>query len=187
MGLLPNQFFIYFKNSLPINLFLGILIPSKQKLKREHVMETIIKFEAGKTYATPSICDSAMMVTATIVKRTAKRVTFSMKGETKTQTKGITIYEGKEVFYPWGQYSMCPSLHADDVVEPVVAAPAPIEDKVLFSNGETLADLLEEGKELFSQEQIDGIKSALAGLLFGEACTPERPTAKIYNMADYRR
>lgn len=150
-------------------------------------METILKLEAGKTYATPSIGDSSYMVTATITKRTAKRVTFLMKGETKPTTKGIFIYDGKECFYPRGQYSMCPTLRADDVVEPVVAAPAPIEDKVLFGNGETLADLLEEGKELFSQEQIDGIKSALAGLLFGEACTPERPTAKIYNMADYRR
>jgi hypothetical protein len=150
-------------------------------------METILKLEAGKTYATPSIGDSSYMVTATITKRTAKRVTFLMKGETKPVTKGIFIYDGKECFYPRGVYSMCPTLRADDVVEPVVAAPAPIEDKVLFGNGETLADLLEEGKELFSQEQIDGIKSALAGLLFGEACTPERPTAKIYNMADYRR
>jgi len=150
-------------------------------------METILKLEAGKTYATPSIGDSSYMVTATITKRTPKRVTFLMKGETKPTTKGIFIYDGKECFYPRGEYSMCPTLRADDVVEPVVAAPAPIEDKVLFENGETLADLFEEGKELFSQEQIDGIKSALAGLLFGEACTPERPTAKIYNMADYRR
>lgn len=150
-------------------------------------METILKLEAGKTYDTPSIGDSSYMVTATITKRTAKRVTFLMKGETKPTTKGIFIYDGKECFYPRGEYSMCPTLRADDVVEPVVAAPVPIEDKVLFGNGETLADLLEEGKELFSQEQIDGIKSALAGLLFGEACTPERPTAKIYNMADYHR
>lgn len=150
-------------------------------------METIIKFEAGKTYATPSICDSQMMVTATIVKRTAKRVTFHMKGETKTKTKGITIYDGKEVFYPWGQYSMCPSLHADDVVEEKASTPDPIESKVLFESGETLADLFREGAELFSPEQMDAIKMGLAEVLLDEAFKPVKPMAKIYNMADYRR
>ena len=154
-------------------------------------MDSIIKLEEGKTYATPSITDSSYMVTATVIKRTAKRVTFTMKGESKPITKGIGIYEGKEFFYPNGYYSMCAILRADDVVEPVEAAPSPatdpIEQKVLFENGETLADLFEEGKEIFTPEQIDGIKTALACLLFGEACTPERPTAKIYNLADYRR
>lgn len=154
-------------------------------------METLIKFEEGKTYATPSIGDSSYIVTATIVKRTAKRVTFQMKGETETQTKGIFIYEGKECFYPRGNYSMCPTLRADDVVEekaPVVAK-AEIEpsDIVLFPNGETLEDLFVEGAGVFTVEQMDGIKHALAELLMGEAFTPQRPTAKIYNLADYRR
>lgn len=152
-------------------------------------MDNLIKFEEGKTYATPSICDSAMMVTVTILKRTAKRVTFLKNG--KPKTVGVNIYEGVEQISPWGKYSFSPTIGADDLVETVEAAPAtataPIESKVLFKNGETLADLLEEGKEIFTPEQIDGIKTALAGLLFGEACTPERPTAKIYNLADYRR
>lgn len=148
-------------------------------------MDNLIKFEEGKTYATPSICDSAMMVTVTILKRTAKRVTFLKNG--KPKTVGINIYEGVEQISPWGKYSFSPTIGADDLVEQDVAKPEPIESKVLFENGETLADLLEEGKELFTPEQIDGIKTALAGLLFGEACTPERPTAKIYNIADYRR
>jgi hypothetical protein len=148
-------------------------------------MDNLIKFEEGKTYATPSICDSAMMVTVTILKRTAKRVTFLKNG--KPKTVGINIYEGVEQISPWGKYSFSPTIGADDLVEQDVAKPEPIESKVLFENGETLADLLEEGKELFTPEQIDGIKTALAGLLFGEACTPKRPTAKIYNIADYRR
>ena len=148
-------------------------------------MENIIKLEAGKTYATPSIGDSSFMVTATIVSRTAKRVTFVMKGESKPNTKGIFIYDGKECFYPRGQYSMCPTLRADDVVEPQQTASAAVEDKVLFENGETVADLFREAEGLFTPEQIAAIKSGLAGLMFGEACS--KPTAKIYNMADYRR
>lgn len=146
-------------------------------------MESILKLEAGKTYATPSIGDSSYMVTATIVSRTAKRVTFLMKGESKPATKGIFIYDGKECFYPRGQYSMCPTLRADDVVE----ASAPIESKVLFANGETLADLFREGAELFSKEQMDAIKLGLAEVLMDDAFTPVKPMAKVYNMADYRR
>lgn len=148
-------------------------------------MDNLIKFEEGKTYATPSICDSAMMVTVTILKRTPKRVTFLKNG--KPKTVGINIYKGVEQISPWGKYSFSPTIGADDLVEQEVSKSEPIESKVLFENGETLADLFEAGKEIFSQEQIDGIKTALAGLLFGEACTPERPTAKIYNLADYRR
>jgi hypothetical protein len=172
---------------LPINLFFGKIIPSKQKPKRENVMESILKLEVGKTYATPSICDSSYMVTATIVSRTAKRVTFQMKGESKSVTKGIFIYDGKECFYPRGQYSMCPTLRADDGVEEKVATTDPIESKVLFENGETLADLFREGAELFSQEQMDAIKMGLAEVLMDEAFKPAKPMAKIYNMADYRR
>lgn len=150
-------------------------------------MESIIKLEVGKTYATPSICDSSYMVTATIVSRTAKRVTFQMKGESKSVTKGIFIYDGKECFYPRGQYSMCPTLQADDVVEDKAEATAPVESKVLFANGETLADLFREGAGLFSQEQMDAIKMGLAEVLIDEAFTPVKPMAKVYNMADYRR
>lgn len=149
-------------------------------------MDNLIKFEEGKTYATPSIVDSSFMVTVTIVKRTAKRVTFLMKGESKPITKGIGIYEGKEFFYPNGQYSLCSIIRADDGVEEV-ATPAPIESKVLFENGETLADLFREGAELFSTEQMDAIKMGLAEVLMLEALTPALPTAKIYNIADYRR
>lgn len=150
-------------------------------------METIIKLEVGKTYATPSIVDSSYMVTATIVSRTTKRVTFQMKGESKTVTKGVFIYDGKECFYPRGQYSMCPTLRADDVVEDVCVKTAPIESKVLLENGETLADLLREGVSLFTQEQMDAIKMGLAEVLMDEAFTPVKPIAKVYNMADYRR
>lgn len=154
-------------------------------------METLIKFEEGKTYATPSIGDSSYMVTATVIKRTTKRVTFQMKGESQPTTKGIFIYDGKECFHPRGKYSFCPTLRADDVVE----EKAPVVEKaeinpseiVLFPNGETLEDLFVEGAGVFTVEQMDGIKNALAELLMGEAFTPQRPTAKIYNLADYRR
>lgn len=150
-------------------------------------MNTLIKFEEGKTYATPSIVDSSFMITVTVVKRTAKRVTFSVKGESETVTKGIGIYEGKEFFYPNGQHSMCPIIRADDGIEPVVSEEIPLESKVLFESGETLADLFREGAGLFSKEQMDAIKMGFAEVLIDEAFTPVKPMAKVYNMADYRR
>jgi hypothetical protein len=143
-------------------------------------METIIKFEEGKTYATPAPGDSEMMVTVTVEKRTAKRLTFMYHG--KSKTVGISIYKGVEQINPWGRSSMCPVIGANEEVKP-----KDISQVVLQSTGDTLESLFEEGKKLFSPEQMTNIKMGLAELLMDEAFTVQKPTAKIYNMADYRR
>jgi hypothetical protein len=66
------------------------------------------KFEAGKTYATRSICNHECIIRATIAKRTAKTVTT-----TEGKTFRVREWNGCEVFMPWGTYSMAPSMSAD--------------------------------------------------------------------------
>lgn len=67
-----------------------------------------VRFEVGKTYHTRSICDSEMVISATIAKRTAKTVTT-----TDGKTFRLREYQGIEKFNPWGSYSMAPIISAD--------------------------------------------------------------------------
>ena len=69
------------------------------------------KFEAGKTYATRSICDHDCIISVTIEKRTAKTVTATVRGAQKTFRIGE--YEGAEYIMPWGSYSMAPIVTAN--------------------------------------------------------------------------
>lgn len=73
--------------------------------------ERQMKFEAGKTYQTRSICDADMKITATIARRTAKTVTT-----TEGKTFRVSEYQGVEQFKPWGSYSMAPILSADKTI-----------------------------------------------------------------------
>lgn len=70
------------------------------------------QFQVGQTYATRSICDHECIFSFTILKRTAKTVTINMHG--KTVQRRITSYEGCEQFAPYGSYSMCAIISADD-------------------------------------------------------------------------
>lgn len=72
----------------------------------------MIKFEAGKTYSTRSICDHDCVISVTIEKRTAKTVTATFRGEQKTFRVGE--YDGAEFIKPWGSYSMAPVIRATD-------------------------------------------------------------------------
>mgnify|MGYP001024731405 FL=1 len=72
-----------------------------------------LRFEVGKTYQTRSICNHDCIFKITITKRTEKFVTVDKRGET-TRCK-IHMIDGKEVIFPYGQYSMCPVFHADDI------------------------------------------------------------------------
>jgi hypothetical protein len=72
------------------------------------------QFEVGKTYQTRSICDHNCIVSVTVTKRTAKTVTGTVRGEVKTFRP--YVYEGRETLRPWGSYSMCPIIRADDGV-----------------------------------------------------------------------
>ena len=76
------------------------------------------KFEAGKTYATRSLCDHDCIVRVTVVRRTAKTIVTD-KGKT---LRVFIDYNGHEAVKPWGSYSMCPIVSADDVT----AAPQPV-------------------------------------------------------------
>jgi len=70
------------------------------------------KFEAGKTYTTRSICDHDCVISVTIEKRTAKTVTATVRGESKTFR--VAEYDGAEFIKPWGSYSMAPIINAND-------------------------------------------------------------------------
>lgn len=73
-------------------------------------MDTITKFEVGRTYATRSICDHECIFRAKVVARTAKRLTVEMGG--KLKVRGITVWDNVETFAPFGRYSMSPTIRA---------------------------------------------------------------------------
>ena len=68
------------------------------------------QFEPGKTYTCRSIGDYSCIITARILKRTAKTVTAEVEGKAKTFRPGI--YDEAEYIRPWGSYSMAPILRA---------------------------------------------------------------------------
>jgi hypothetical protein len=72
----------------------------------------MMKFEAGKTYSTRSVCDHDCIISVTIEKRTAKTVTATVRGEQKTFR--VAEYDGAEFIKPWGSYSMAPIVRATD-------------------------------------------------------------------------
>jgi hypothetical protein len=72
------------------------------------------KFEVGKTYATRSIGDHDCIFSFSILARTEKTVTVNVHG--KTVRRGISLWEGVEQFKPFGTYSMCTIICADDAV-----------------------------------------------------------------------
>ena len=78
-----------------------------------------MNFEPGNTYQTRSICNSDCIISATIVSRTAKTVTLSegYMGSTQTKFRISQDWQGNECFRPWGSYSMCPTISADDKVK----------------------------------------------------------------------
>jgi hypothetical protein len=71
-------------------------------------------FKAGASYATRSICDHETWFRVSVVSRTARTVTIWRSGERSPRTCRISLYEGVEQIKPWGSYSMCPIIGADD-------------------------------------------------------------------------
>jgi hypothetical protein len=72
----------------------------------------ITEFQVGRTYATRSICDSDCIYSFTVLARTAKQVTVEVHG--KTVRRGLSIWNNVEQFKPFGNYSMCAIISADD-------------------------------------------------------------------------
>lgn len=134
-----------------------------------------MKFETGKTYYTRSICDNDMIISITVASRTTKRIKT-----TEGKTLGVSIYEGIEQVRPWGRYSMAPVIGADKELK----AEAPKVEQPT-----TLNELLAEGKDLFTPDQFTDLKNMLGSLLGGitPALVEPKPSAKIYNFADYRK
>jgi hypothetical protein len=71
-------------------------------------------FQVGKTYATASACDNECIFSFRILARTAKQVTVQVHD--KIVRRGVYVYEGVEQFKPFGTYSMCAIIGADDEV-----------------------------------------------------------------------
>lgn len=74
-------------------------------------MENIKTFKAGKTYKTVDTGEAGSVFVYTIIKRTAKRLTFKSKMY-GIVTKGIYIFSGAEWCKPEGTHSMCLRLSA---------------------------------------------------------------------------
>lgn len=66
--------------------------------------------QAGTTLTTRSICDADCIFTCKVIKRTAKRATVLIDGQTKTC--GIKQRDGVEFIMPYGNYSMAPTFRA---------------------------------------------------------------------------
>jgi hypothetical protein len=75
----------------------------------------MIKFEIGKQYFMRFITDSNCKVFHTVTNRTEKCVWLD-NGNRYT----IKQYDGMEIIYPLGKYSMAPSLRAENVVEQIL-------------------------------------------------------------------
>lgn len=68
------------------------------------------KFEAGKTYEGRMICDYDLIERITIAKRTEKSVVT-----TEGKRLKIHVWDGAELVYPNGQYSMATIIRAERV------------------------------------------------------------------------
>jgi hypothetical protein len=75
-------------------------------------------FQIGKTYATSSTCDSECIFSFVIRGRTAKSVLIDDPdtSDKRLVRRRIHIYEGNEQFKPFGTYSMCTIIGADDLI-----------------------------------------------------------------------
>jgi hypothetical protein len=71
-------------------------------------------FQPGRTYRTRCIGDADMWVTIKVLSRTAKTIRIKdCRGE-RTLRVGA-MYDGRaECVKPWGSYSMCPIITAED-------------------------------------------------------------------------
>jgi hypothetical protein len=78
------------------------------------------KFQAGKTYATRSVCDHDCIIRVAVVSRTAKTITADC-GHRGVKTLRVSEYDGVEQVKPWGSYSMAPIVSADDRAQALAA------------------------------------------------------------------
>lgn len=74
------------------------------------------QFETGKSYYTRSICNHECIFKITIMKRTAKTVTFTDGLKTYRRKIDVDTWRGEitEMIHPYGFYSMAPIITAVD-------------------------------------------------------------------------
>ena len=70
-----------------------------------------MKFEIGKIYEARSACDYDCIFSFEVIARTARQITIKVRGE--AVNRGVSMYEGSEVCFPLGKYSMCPIIRAN--------------------------------------------------------------------------
>ena len=74
-----------------------------------------MKFKTGQTYSTRSICDHSCIFSITVLNRTAKTIKIIDPHDSiSIKTLRISTYEGNEQVKPFGTYSMCAVIGADD-------------------------------------------------------------------------
>lgn len=68
------------------------------------------KFEVGQTYTTRCIGDADMVISMSVISRTAKTI----KGDAGMGIKTFRVaeWQGAEFVKPWGSYSMAPIIRA---------------------------------------------------------------------------
>ena len=70
------------------------------------------KFEVGKTYTARSLCDYDCVFEWTVLARTEKQMTLRDRhGE--VSKRGVRSFDGVEVCFPQGRFSMSPSINAN--------------------------------------------------------------------------
>ena len=73
------------------------------------------QFKNNTNYYHKHITDSSLTTQIEIIKRTAKTI-FFINPDTKEEKKAkIHNKEGKEFFYPYGRYSMCPIVRSSNI------------------------------------------------------------------------
>jgi hypothetical protein len=73
-----------------------------------------LAFIPGRTYSTRSIGDHECIYSVKVLARTAKTVTVAIRGESEVVRRGVYVYDGVEQIKPFGTYSMCAIIGADD-------------------------------------------------------------------------
>lgn len=88
-------------------------IATKSKRRRNPIEGE--KFEIGRYYETRSIADSNTKIGALILDRTKSTVTVKGTDSLMQSKYRLTKdFEGNEMFYPWGRYSMAPMIRASN-------------------------------------------------------------------------
>ena len=72
----------------------------------------MLKFEVGKTYTGRFITDSGCEFEVKILSRTDKRIKFVDLITKEIKSVGVKVLDGFEIAYPFGKYSLAPTIKA---------------------------------------------------------------------------